>query len=67
MRLLMGGTDMVGEVKGVAVGRSRGDTRGKYEVDSKRRSLRHDLSELVLETVEECRAFGEDIVWIGLR
>jgi hypothetical protein len=37
---------------------SLGDRRGKIEVDPKRRSLRHDVSDLVLETVEESRAFG---------
>jgi hypothetical protein len=58
----------VGEVKGVeevGVGfacrgaRSRGDRRSEIEVDPKRRCLRHDMSNLALETVEESRAFGE--------
>ena len=64
----------MGEVKGVeevGVGfacrgaRSRGDRR--REVDPKRRGLRHDVSDLALETVEESRAFGEDIVLVRLR
>ena len=67
---------MVGEVKGVhELGvrvacrgpRSRGDRRSKIEVEPKYSSLRHDMSDLVLLTVEESRAFGEDIVFIGLR
>ena len=33
----------------------------------KRRSLGHDVSNLVLETIEESSAFGEDIVLVGLR
>ena len=45
--------------------RSRGDRRSKIEVDPKRRGLRHDVSDLALETVEESRAFGEDIVLVG--
>ena len=72
----MGGEDVVGEVKGVeevGVGfacrgaRSRGDRRSEIEVDPKCRGLRHDVSDLALETVEESRAFGEDIVLVGLR
>jgi hypothetical protein len=72
----MGGEDVVGEVKGVeevGVGfacrgaRSRGDRRSEIEVDPKRRGLRHDKSNLALETVEESRAFGEDIALIRLR
>jgi len=72
----VGGEDVVGEVKGVdelgvkvasRVARSRGDRRSEIEVDSKRRGLRHDMSDLALETVEESRAFGKDIVLIGLR
>ena len=47
--------------------RSRGDRRSEIEVDPKRRGLRHDVSDLALETVEESRAFGEDIVLVGLR
>jgi len=46
--------------------RLRAYRRGKIEVDPKRRSLRHDMSDLALETVEESRAFGEDRVLIGL-
>jgi len=72
----MGGEDVVGEVKGVdEVGvrfvcrgvRSGGDRRSEIEVDPKRRGLRHDMTDLALETVEESRAFGEDIVLIGMR
>ena len=67
---------MVGEVESVDVlgvrvacrgARSRGDRRGKIEMDPKRRSLRHDTSNLVLETVGENRELGEDTVLIGLR
>ena len=47
--------------------RSRGDRRSEIEVDPKRRGLRLDVSNLALETVEESRAFGEDIFLIGLR
>jgi hypothetical protein len=59
----MGGKDVVGEVKGVddlgvrvvcRGARSRGDKRRKVEVDPKSRSLRHDMSDLVLEAVEVC-------------
>ena len=32
----------------------------EIEVNAKRRVLRHDVSILALETVEESRAFGED-------
>jgi len=39
----------------------------KIEVDPKRRGLRHVVTDLALETVEESRAFGDDIVLIGLR
>ena len=72
----MGGEDVVGEVKGVdEVGvrfscrgaRSRGDRRGEIEVDPKRRGLRHDTSDLALETVEESRTFAEDTVLVRLR
>jgi hypothetical protein len=67
---------VVGKVKGVDElgvrfpcrgARSRGDRRSEIEVDPKRRGLPHDMSYLALETVEESRAFGEDIVLIGLR
>ena len=44
-----------------------GDRRSEMEVDPKCRGLRHDVSDLALETVEESRAFGEDIVLVGLR
>jgi hypothetical protein len=72
----MAGKDVVGEVKGgdelvvrvaCRVAQSRGDRRSEIEVDPKRRGLRYDMSDLALETVEENRAFGEDIVLIGLR
>ena len=72
----MGGEDVVGEVKGVEeVGvlfacrgaRSRRDRRSEIEVNPKCRGLRHDVSDLALETVEESRAFGEDIVLVWLR
>ena len=39
----------------------------EVEVNSKRGSPGHDVSDLVLETVEESRALGEDIVLVGLR
>ena len=45
--------------------RGGGERRGEIEVDPKRRSLRrslrHHMSHLALESVEESRAFGEDI------
>jgi len=68
--------DVVGEVKGVEeVGvrvacrgaQSRGDRRSENGVYPKRSGLRHEMSDLALETVEESRAFGENIVLIGLR
>ena len=71
----VGGKDVVGEVKGVDVmgvrvagrgARYRGDRRKEVEVDPKRRSYGHDVSNLVLETVEESCAFGEDRVLVGL-
>jgi hypothetical protein len=43
------------------------DRRSEIEVDPKRDGLRHDMTDLALETVEESRAFREDIVLIGLR
>ena len=39
----------------------------EVEVNSKRGSPGHDVADLVLETVEESRALGEDIVLVGLR
>jgi hypothetical protein len=77
--IAIGGEDVVGEVKGVdEVGvrfacrgaRSRGDRRSEIEVDPKCRGLRHDMTDLdyvALETVQESRAFGEEIALIGLR
>ena len=68
-----GGRGRVKGVEEVGVGsvcrgaRSRGDRRSEIEVDPKRRGLRHDMSDLALETVEESRAFGENLVLIGLR
>ena len=67
---------MVREVKGIEKmsmlgagrgARERGGRRLEVEVNSKRRSPSHDVSNLVLETVEESCAFGEDIVLVGLR
>ena len=67
---------MVREVKGIEKmsilgagrgARERGGRRLEVEVNSKRRSPGHDVSNLVLETVEESCAFGEDIVLVGLR
>ena len=59
------------DVMGVRVAgrgaRERGDRRKEVEVEPKRRSLGHDVSKLVLETVEESCAFGEDRVLVGLR
>ena len=71
-----GRKDVVGEVKGIEMmgvlgagrgARERGGRRLEVEVNSKRRSPGHDVSNLVLETVEESCAFGEDIVLVGLR
>jgi len=36
---------------------------GKIEVAPKRSGLRHDMTDLALETVEESREFEEDIVF----
>ena len=67
---------MVREVKGIEKmsmlgagrgARERGGRRLEVEVNSKRRSPSHYVSDLVLETVEESCAFGEDIVLVGLR
>ena len=44
--------------------RERGGRRLEVEVNSKRRSPSHYVSNLVLETVEESCAFGEDIVLV---
>ena len=64
---------MVREVKGIEKmsmlgagrgARERGGRRLEVEVNSKRRGPRHDVPNLVLETVEESCAFGEDIVLI---
>jgi len=66
----MGGGDVVGEIKSVdevgvrfacRAARSRGDRGSEIEVDPKRRGLRHDMSNLALETVEESRAFSDPI------
>ena len=55
-----------GEVKGVDElgvrvacrgARSRGDRRSEIEVDPKRRGLRHDVSDLALETVKRSPSF----------
>ena len=53
--------------RGLEEGASRALMRLEVEVNSKRRSPGHDVSNLVLETVEESCAFGEDIVLVGLR
>jgi hypothetical protein len=67
--------DVVGEVKGVDEAgvrvacrgaRSRGDRRSKIVFYPKCSGLRHDMSDLALETVEESRTLGEDIVLTGL-
>ena len=67
---------MVGEVKGVdlmgvlAASRGAGERGGRrleVKVDSKRRSPCHNVAYLVLETIEESCAFGEDRVLVGLR
>jgi len=72
--LAMGGTDVVGGVKGIDeldVGvacrgaRSRGYRRGKIEVDPKRRSLRQDVSDLVLETVVRALEHKKAPFWDG--
>ena len=71
-----GRKDVVGEVKGIEMmgvliagrgPRERGDRRLEVKVDSKRCGPCHDVSDLVLQTVEESCAFGEDIVLVGLR
>ena len=40
--------------------RRRGDGGGQIHVDSQRGGLRHDVSDLTLEAIEESCAFGED-------
>jgi hypothetical protein len=67
-----GEKDVVGEVEVIDLGavrgtRNRGDRREEIEVNPKRRSLGHDVSNLVLETIEEICTFGEDRVLVGLR
>ena len=71
-----GRKDVVREVKGIEKmsmlgagrgARERGGRRLEVEVNAKRRSPSHYVSNLVLETVEESCAFGEDIVLVGLR
>ena len=61
---------MVREVKGMEKmsmlgagrgARERGGRRLEVEVNSKRRSPGHDVSNLVLETVEESCAFGHSL------
>ena len=47
--------------------RRREDCGGQIHVDAQRRGLRHDVSDLTLEAIEESCAFGEDCVLIGLR
>ena len=70
------GKDVVREVKGVEKGGVRGactraqrrwDGGGQVEIDGQGRGLRHDVSDLALEAIEESCAFGEDCVLIGLR
>ena len=65
----------MGKVKGIdlevvrVVGRgmrNRGDRREEVEINMKCRSLGHDVSNLVLESIEESCAFGEDKVLVGL-
>ena len=67
---------MVGEVKSIEMmgvlgasrgARERGGRRLEVKVHSKRGRPGHDVSNLVLETIEESCAFGEDIVLVGLR
>ena len=64
---------MVREVKGEEMmcvliagrgARERGVRRLEVKVDSKRRSPGHNVAHLVLETIEESCAFGEDIVLV---
>ena len=68
--------DVAGEVTGVelrgvsvACGgtRSGADRRDEVEVSPKCRSHGQDVSDLILETVEESCACGEDRVLVGLR
>ena len=65
-----GRKDVVREVEGIEKmsmlgagrgARERGGRRLEVEVNAKRRSPSHYVSHLVLETVEESCAFGEDI------
>ena len=68
--------DVVREVKGKEMmcvlvagrgARERGGRRLEVKVHWKRRSPCHNVAYLVLETIEESCAFGEDIVLVGLR
>ena len=45
----------------------RGDGGGQIHVDSQGGGLRHDVSDLTLEALEESCAFGEERVLMGLR
>ena len=58
-------------MRGVSVAcggtRSGADRRDEVEVSAKCRSHGQDVSDLVLETVEESCACGEDRVLVGLR
>jgi len=48
-------------VRGVSAGARGGrDGGGQVEIDAQGRGLRHDVSDLALEAVEESCAFGED-------
>ena len=44
--------------------RRREDCGGQIHVDAQRRGLRHDVSDLTLEAIEESCAFGEDCVYM---
>jgi len=70
----MGGEDVVGEVKGVDHRRwalkLRVGGRGVEGIEEARLRLTRSavaFAMIVLEAVEESRAFGEDMVLIGLR
>ena len=72
----MRGEDVMCKIEGVkersvrlagSGARSTRDHRREIEVDTKRRRLGHDVSDLALDAGKESCAFGEDVVLIWLR
>ena len=46
--------------------RGRGDRRNEIKVNPKCRSLGYDVSDLVLEAIEESSSFGEDMMMMSI-